>query len=205
MRQTLLAAVAASGLVAWPAAAIEPVVDPGEEIETQVEGDLNGDGTSDLAYIVSTTDGRELRVVLSYRSEVDFGFEAPEALDLEPTMLGAGSLSIDGNVLKFEDLTGGTTAIASTRRFRYDAPRKKMRLIGLDATLYSRTNAHDGFEASWNLLTGDAVTRELRLVEGAGEDAYQEGRERRFKRRSRPQWLADSPDPETMLEEMRQD
>lgn len=205
MRQTLLAAVATAGLVAWPAAAIEPVVDPGEEIETQVEGDLNGDGTGDLAYVVSTTDGRELRVVLSYRSEVDFGFEAPEALELEPTMLGAGSLSIDGNVLKFEDLTGGTTAIASTRRFRYDGPRKKMRLIGLDATLYSRTNAHDGFEASWNLLTGDAVTRELLLVEGAGEDAYQEGKERRFKRRIRPQWLADSPDPETMLEEMRQD
>jgi hypothetical protein len=205
MRKALLAAISTVGLAISPAAAIEPVVDPGEEIEARVEGDLNGDGTDDLAYVVSTDDWRELRVVLSYRSDVDFGFEAPEALDLEPTMLGPGSLSIDGKVLKFDDLTGGTTAISSTRRFRYDSLRKRMRLIGLDATLYSRTNAHDGFEASWNLLNGDAVTRELRLVEGAGEDPYANGRERRFKHRIRPQWLADSPDPETMLEEMRQD
>jgi hypothetical protein len=205
MRKVLLVAMTTAGLVAWPAAAVEPVVDSGEEVEARVDGDLNGDGTDDLAYVVGTEVWRELRIVLSYSSEADFGFEAPEALDLEPTMLGPGSLSIDGNVLKFEDLTGGTTAIASTRRFRYDGSRKRMRLIGLDATLYSRTNTHDGFEASWNLLNGDTVTRELRLVEGAGEDPYDYGRERRFKRRIRPQWLADSPDPETMLEEMRQD
>ena len=40
----------------------------------------------------------------------------PKLLPLEPTSLGPGTLSIDGNVLKVEDLTGGTTAIASTRR-----------------------------------------------------------------------------------------
>ena len=128
-----------------------------------------------------------------------------EALPLELTPHGPGTLAIEGNVLTFEDLTGGTTAIASTRRYRFDRLRKRMRLIGLDATLYSRTNAHDGFEASWNLITGDAVTRELKLVEGAGEDAYADGRKRRFKQRVRPRWLAESPDPETMLEEMRQD
>ena len=205
MRKTLLVAIATTGMAAWPAAAIEPVVAPGEEVEARIEGDLNGDGTDDLAYVVGTEEWRELRVLLSYRSEVDLGFEAPEALDLEPTMLGPGSLSIDGNVLKFEDLTGGTTAIASTRRYRYDGLRKRMRLIGMDATVYSRTNAHDGFEASWNLLNGDAITRELRLVEGAGEDPYEPGRERRFKHRVRAQWLAETPDPETMLAEMRQD
>ena len=115
-----------------------------------------------------------------------------------------GSLSIDGTVLKFEDLTGGTTAVASTRRFRYDRAHKRMRLIGLDATVYSRTNAHDGFEASWNLLNGDTFTRELRLVEGAGEDPYENGRERRFKRRIQPRFLSDAPDPETLLEESRE-
>ena len=41
-----------------------------------------------------------------------------------------------------------------------------MRLIGMDATVYSRTFAHDGFEASWNLLNGDATTRELKLNTG---------------------------------------
>src|SRR5688572_5765018 len=151
MRKALLVAVSSAGLVAWPAAAVEPVVDPGETVEARVDGDLNGDGTADLAYIVATRDWRELRVVVSAGT----GVRAPEALDLELSPLGPASLSIDGSVLKFEDLTGGTTAIASTRRFRYDGLRKRMRLIGLDATLYSRTNAHDGFEASWNLLNGD--------------------------------------------------
>ena len=142
-------------------------------------------------------------LLLSAKGEVDVDFTA-ETLELEPTMFGPGTLTIAGNVLTFEDLTGGTTAIASNRRFRYDGLRKRMRLIGLDATVYSRTNAHDGFETSWNLLNGDTITRELRLVEGAGEDAYENGWERRFKRRIRPQFLADSPDPETTLEEARQ-
>lgn len=204
MRTTLVALLLA-GFSAAPALAIEPVIAAHEIIEARVDGDLNGDGEADLAYVVGTEEWRELRVVLSYKSDVEFGEEPPEALDLEPTMLGPGSLAIDGNVLEFEDLTGGTTAIASTRRFRYDALRKRMRLIGLDATLYSRTFAHDGFEASWNLLNGDAITRELKLNEGGGDHAYNPSRERRFKHRIRPQWLAQSPDPETMLEEMRQD
>ena len=198
MRKVTLAAMAIAGLAAGPAAALEPVVGPGENIEARVDGDLNGDGAADLAYVVGTTSWRELRVALSGRGEV-------EALDLALDALGPGSLAIDGNVLKFGDLTGGTTAYSSTRRFRYDGLRKRMRLIGLDATFYSRTFAHDGFEASWNLLNGDAVTRELKLNEGGGDAAYRPGRERRFKQRVRPRWLPESPDPETMIEEMRQD
>ena len=199
MRKVTLAAMAIAGLAAGPAAALEPVVGPGETIEARVDGDLDEDGAADLAYIVSTEHWRELRVVLTRNAR------PVEALNLDLDPLGPASLTIDGKVLLFGDLTGGTTAVASTRRFRYDALRKRMRLIGLDATLYSRTNTHDGFEASWNLLNGDAVTHELRLVEGAGEDPYDRVRERRFKQRVRPRWLAESPDPETMIEEMRQD
>lgn len=200
MRKAVFVLLAA-GFSAQGALAIEPAVAPGETVEVRADGDLDGDGRADLAYIAGTDEWRELRVVLSSRP----AGQPPEALDLEVTPLGPGSLSVEGNVLNFGDLTGGTTAIASMRRFRYDSLRKRMRLIGMDATLYSRTNAHDGFEASWNLINGDAVTHELRLVEGAGEDPYESVRERRFKQRVRPRWLADSPDPETMLEEMRQD
>ena len=78
-----------------------------------------------------------------------------------------------------------------------------MRLIGLDATVHSRTFAHDGFEASWNLINGDATTRELRLNRGAGDAAYNPGRERSFKRRTRALWLSGAPDPEVFLDEMR--
>ena len=188
---------------AVPAAAQDIQLPPGTELETRTDGDLNGDGVDDIAFLAGNEDSRSLTVLLSAKGEVDVDFTA-ETLELEPTMFGPGTLTIAGHVLTFEDLTGGTTAIASNRRFRYDGLRKRMRLIGLDATVYSRTNAHDGFETSWNLLNGDTITRELRLVEGAGEDAYENGRERRFKRRIRPQFLADSPDPETTLEEARQ-
>ncbi|HEY6815946.1 MAG TPA: hypothetical protein VI168_10440 [Croceibacterium sp.] len=78
-----------------------------------------------------------------------------------------------------------------------------MRLIGLDATVHSRTYAHDEFETSWNLLTGDATTRELELNTGEGDEAHKPGPQRSFKRRIRAQWLSDAPDPETFLEEMQ--
>ena len=191
-------------LAALPAQAQEVLLEPGTELETQVDGDLNGDDINDVAYVAFGEDSRTLTVLLSNRTgEFDVEYVL-EALALEPTMLGPGALTIERGVLRFEDLTGGTTAVSSIRRFRYDAMRKQMRMIGLDATIYSRTNSHDGFEMSWNLLNGDAVTRELRLVEGAGEDAYEKGQERRFKYRTRPQWLSAAPDPETMIEEMRQ-
>jgi hypothetical protein len=202
-KRTFTTLVLAATLAAYPAAAVEPEIADGEELEARVDGDLNGDGTADLAYIVRADDWRELRVVLSYQSEVDFGFEPAEALDLDPYPLGPASLSLDGNVLKVEDLTGGTTAYATTRRFRHDGSRKRMRLIGMDVKLYSRTYAHDGAETSWNLLTGDANAHDLRLNRGDGEQAYDVVRQRSFKRRVRPIWLADSPDPETLLEEMR--
>jgi len=196
----LLAAIAA------PAQATEIVpgveLPAGVELEARVSGDLNGDGLEDAAYVAHNEDSRALTVLLSVKDEFSFDYRT-EVLVLEPSEFAPGSLTLDGNVLKFEDMTGGTTAISSTRRFRYDGRGGHMRLIGLDATLYSRTFAHDGFETSWNLLNGDATTRELRLNEGSGDAAYNPGRERSFKRRVRAQWLADAPDPETVIEEMR--
>lgn len=175
----------------------------GAEIETRVNGDLNGDGIEDAAYVAHNDDSRALTVVLSAKDEFSIDYRT-EVLALEPTSLGSGTLTLEGSVLKFEDMTGGTTAVSSTRRFRYDGRGGRMRLIGLDATVYSRTYAHDGFETSWNLLNGDATTRELKLNTGGGDAAYNPGPQRSFKRRIRAQWLADSPDPEVVLEEMRE-
>ena len=203
MRTYLLPlAVIASAPIQAHATEIAPGIElpSGVEVEARVDGDLNGDGIADIAYLAHSEDSRALTVLLSVRGSNQF---RPEVLTLEPTEFTPGSLALDGNVLKFEDMTGGTTAISSTRRFRYDGHGEQMRLIGLDATVYSRTFAHDGFETSWNLLNGDATTRELKRNTGGGDAAYNPGRERSFKRRTRALWLPNSPDPETVLEEMR--
>jgi len=68
-----------------------------------------------------------------------------------------------------------------------------MRLIGLDATLCSRTYAHDGQEASWNLLIGTLVNRTLRLNKRQGDAAYANVAEKRSKKPSKPLRLEDAP------------
>lgn len=188
-----------SFLPAAPLAAQVTQLAPGVVVEARVDGDLNGDGVADFAYVAHTEEWRALTVLLSTRGRADLEYR-PEVLLVDSTG-NMPTLSLEGDVLTLEDTTGGTTVVSSTRHFRYDARGGRMRLIGLDAAVYSRTHAHDGFETSWNLLNGDATTRELRL-DGSGE-AYKPGRERSFKRRIRAQYLADAPDPATVIEEMR--
>ncbi len=193
MKATLALAL---GLLALPAAAQEgpqPVLAEGEAAEVELRADLNADGLADLAYIAAREDSRELRVVTSYIGDVEIGENLPQVLVLDPYPLGDGVLKMQRNVLLLEELTGGTTAVFSTHRFRWDAKLAAMRLIGLDATLYSRTFAHDGKEGSWNLLTGDLITRTLKLSSGPGDRAYAKVGEKRRKKPSRPLRLEDAP------------
>jgi len=198
MRELLLPTLL---VAAVPASAQELALPEGDVLEVRADGDLNGDGVDDIAYLAHNEESRALTVMLSVKGEFDVDFR-PEVLILDPSA-APGALAIEGNVLKLEEMSSGTTVFSSTLRFRYDGRGAHMRLIGMDATVYSRTFAHDGFEASWNLLNGDATTRELKLNTGDGDEAYKPGRERSFKRRIRAQWLADTPDPETFLQEMR--
>lgn len=189
-------AAAGLALLAVPLAAQDgpqPALAQDETVEVETRGDLNGDGDPDLAYIAAREESRELRVVTSYRSATDFGENMPQVLALDPYPLADAELSIRNNVLLLGELTGGTTAVASTHRFRWDPKLGAMRLIGLDATLYSRTLAHDGQEASWNLLTGDLVTRQLKLAKGTGDAAYAKVGEKRSKKPSVPVRLENSP------------
>ena len=198
MREMLLLTLP---VAAVPASAQELALPEGDVLEVRADGDLNGDGVNDIAYLAHNEESRALTVMLSVKGEFDVDFR-PEVLILDPTAT-PNALAIEGNVLKLEEMSSGTTVFSSTLRFRYDGRGEHMRLIGMDATVHSRTFAHDGFEASWNLLNGDATTRELKLNTGDGDEAYKPGRERSFKRRIRAQWLADTPDPETFLQEMR--
>lgn len=164
----------------------------GEEIEARIAGDLNGDGVDDIAYIVRGDDKRILRVRLADKGK-GFGRAPQGMLDLDAYPLGAAEMSVAKGVLVVKDLTGGTTATAATYRFRLDPEAGRMKLIGLDATMYSRTFAHDGSELSWNLLTGDVITSTLKLS-GSGENAsYQKTGLKRFRRPIRVYWMEDAP------------
>lgn len=177
----------------------QPVLATGESVEVEVCHDLDADGTPDLAYIARGEDSRELRVVLNPARIAGKGESVSQVLPLDPWPLGDATLEVKRGVLLLTDLTGGTTAVSSTRRFRYDGTLQAMRLIGLDATLYSRTYAHDGAEVSWNLLTGAMITRVLHLNTGGGDAAYDPIEEKRSSRKSPPLRLENSPEPEDLL------
>ncbi|HSQ96195.1 MAG TPA: hypothetical protein VLM18_08905 [Croceibacterium sp.] len=195
----MLRRIAAAGsalALATSAAAFEPALRAGETLEARVDGDLDGDGTPDVAWLAGNDERRQLVVHLS-----NGGYES---LDLDTSPLDPGTLAITKGVLVFEDLTGGTTAIASTLRYRFNPKALRMRLIGLDATLYSRSQMHDGFEVSWNLLTGAVVTRNLHLNrKGKGDEAFDHIVEQRTNEASPPVWLSDTPEPEDVLTQFR--
>lgn len=172
----------------------QPLLAAGETLETSTSADWNGDGAPDLAYIAAAEERRELRVVTSFVSEVEIGMNPAQVLALDPyAPLRPAELATQGKVLVLKDLAGGTSAVSSTHRFRWDAKLDAMRLIGLDATLYSRTYSHDGDEASWNLLTGALITRTLKLSTGMDGRGYDKVGEKRRKKASKPLRLEQSP------------
>lgn len=208
LRHAVLAAILAAALVSVAAqaqAVIEPMLAAGEDVETRLTGDFNADGQPDLAYVARRDDERQLRVALSFVNEFELGAEVEEKLTLPPTSLGPALLKFQAGVLILTDLTGGTTATNTVYRFRKDKAGKPgawMRLIGLDTALYSRTWAHDGFELSWNLLTGTLTSRTLRLNKGGGDAGYLPTRLKAVARPTAPVWLADTPDPDELIREV---
>lgn len=172
----------------------------GEEVETRTDGDLNGDGDLDTVFIVASPDERHLYVVLSYRGEFDMGHQPGGDFKLEPDRLGPAELSINKGVLTIRDLTGGTTALSATYRYRAATTKggPRMRLIGLDATVYSRTYAHDGNEMSWNVATGDTITSSLKVAT-SGDRGYDKLYTRKFKRPVRTIYMEDTPGAEDEL------
>lgn len=184
-------------------AILQEHVELGEELESRADGDLDGDGDPDTAYLIASEDRRTVHVLLRIHGGGVQTHRPAGELILPETPLGPASLSIANGVLKVEDLSGGTTAMSTTYRYRFDQKTGQMRLIGLDATLYSRTFAHDGYEMSWNLLTSAIITRVLALNEGGGDAAYTPKFEQRSRRPSLPIAMKDTPDPEMIMVDLR--
>jgi hypothetical protein len=166
----------------------------GHALERRVDGDLNGDGKSDIALVRTGEDLRELVAAVTYSDEFSFGRDVVGKTELDAFAMGAATLKIVKGVLIVEELTGGTSATSATYRYRYEPGSKKMRLIGIDATYYSRTFSHDGLEFSWNLMTGDQVTHKLRLNKAGGDTAYLPSPQVRTKRPTKPIYMEQTPD-----------
>ncbi len=198
MRIAALAAI----LIATPAMAqqaspeIKAQLAKGEEVESLTEGDLNGDGRPDAVLIGRGEETRTAKAML--RTGGRLVTVGTLRLDTDP--LGGAEVSIAKGVLKITDLVGGTTAVNTVYRYRLvPGPSPRMRLIGLDATLYSRTYAHDGRAISWNLLTGDYLTRDMKLSKKGGDAAYDPILEKKSKRPSKSLYMEDTPDPNELL------
>ena len=144
-------------------------VPEGWRMETQLEADYDGDGATDIAMVIRNDDERWLLVALGEGK----GLKRIGLGELDPYPLGDASLEAKKGVLLITDLTGGTTAIQSTYRYRYEAATGRMQLIGDDAELYSRTNNHGGIRVSTNRLTGVRLSQTNTLEERDGERRFE--------------------------------
>jgi len=169
-------------------------VPSGWRMETQLEADFNADGKNDIAMVVRNDDERWLLVALGEGK----GLHRIGLGELDPFPLGDASLDAKKGVLLITDLTGGTTAIQSTYRYRFEAATGRMQLIGDDASLYSRTNSHGGIEVSTNRLTGVRLTQKSTL-DGNGE--YRFGKQVRSTVSKEKLYLETAPNPEDTVGE----
>jgi hypothetical protein len=169
----------------------------GARIETRLDADVTGDGMPDAIFVAANDEHRVLKIVAAYVDEFDNGHEpvGEVAMDIDP--LGAVSLSVKKGVLLVEDLTGGTTAIQSLYRYRFDPKARRMRLIGDDVKLYSRTNAHDSTAISTNRLNGVQIVKRSVVGDDGG---YTDQPEQKKKVGTTPIWMEDAPLPQDTLD-----
>ena len=199
----LAAGLAAGALVANAQAAVPDAIlledlPAGSGIETRLDADIDGDGIADVAFVGGVEDSRWLEVEIGRQNG---SFEAASIYRGLDHPLGPGSLSVKKNVLLVDDLTGGTTATATTYRYRWDPAAKRMRLIGLDAERYSRTNSHDSLKISWNLLTGaHEMVRGILNEDPKSDAAYNYTRPERIVRKSQPVYMEDTPNPDDLID-----
>ncbi len=167
----------------------------GATIETRLDQDVTGDGLRDLVFVARNDETRVLKVMVAHADEFNMGYEPVGEMRMGDSPLGDASLSVKKGVLIVEDLDGGTTAIQSLYRFRFDAKENRMRLIGDDVSLYSRTNAHDSTAISTNRLTGLQIVK--RSV--VGNDGYTDQPEQKKQVSTAPVWMEDAPSPAKTL------
>jgi len=168
---------------------------PGWTRESETAGDLDRDGRADLALILVSPDGEHRVLAVGRGTPQGFrkvGEAALPAHPLQPAVVGVS----ERGILSVEDLVGGDTAIRTTYRFRYDGQSGRVRLVGLDATHFSRSGQHDANRVSINFVTGERVDQ-LEKLEADGTLTPQKAR----RRKGRPAvlYMESTPEPSSVL------
>lgn len=188
---------------------------PGAHVAQRLDADLNADGLIDTVLSLSYEDApdrdayRSVQVFWGHHqdprvtSDEDDGDGGNGYANFESSPHGAPNLGFKKGILLVEDLTGGTTATQTSYRYRYDPEADDMRLIGLDAERYSRTNSHGSIKLSWNVVTGTRIVQRGEINRDTKRDdaALAYGPERRSVDKSRTYYyMPDTPNPDELLD-----
>lgn len=202
----LMAALCAPALIAaaprvppMSTAELANYLPDGATVETRLNADVNGDGLSDVVAVGRTEEKRVLRVMLAYVTQTDLGYRPVGEAEMDIDPLGSADLSFARGVLLVKDLTGGTSAVSSTYRYRFDPQKDRMRLIGDDVTYYSRTNSHGSLDISTNRLTGLRIETRSAVNTGRGNAALIPGKPVRRTVPTRPVFMEEAPLPSETL------
>lgn len=167
----------------------------GGQLETRLDADVNGDGLIDVIAVGRSEDKRTVRVMLGYITQTDLGYRPVGEGQMEIDPLGSAELQVQRGVLIVKDLTGGTSALSSTYRYRYDPAQDRMRLIGDDVTFYSRTNSHGSLDVSTNRLTGLRIETRSEVNKRGGDAALIPAKPVKKQVSRRPIYMEQAPLP----------
>ncbi|MGN6152908.1 MAG: hypothetical protein ACTHOH_13010 [Lysobacteraceae bacterium] len=174
----------------------------GARIEARLDADLDGDGLADVVVVARNDTDRVLKAFAAYVSETDNGFDPVGEMRMSYAPLAKTTLRLLHGVVVVTDIDAAATSIDATWRFRFERQRDgsgRMRLIGDDVRVHSRTGAHDSTTVSTNRLTGERIVQAA--TPGPKGDVKQPAKTSKVS--SKPLYMEDAPTPGQTLEAVR--
>jgi hypothetical protein len=201
---------AQSGASVEPAT-IEAFVPEGWEMTQRLDADLDGDRRVDTALLLTRVDDQDdhsRRLLVLMARDGSLWAAGQVALEMHPE---APVLTAKRGVLVLEYEQGGASnSMMGTYRYRYEPTSRRMRMIGVDLSSYSRTNSVDAVEISANLLTGDRIVKRSEVIDegpdgselALDERAYRDPVETRSRVAPNRWYMEDTQDPWELFEAM---
>lgn len=176
----------------------------GARVEARLDADFNGDGLTDVVVVARNDTDRVLKAFAAYSSETDNGFDPVGEMRMAYAPLAKTTLRLLHGVVIVSDTDAAATSIDATYRFRFERQPEavghgRMRLIGDDVRVHSRTGAHESTAVSTNRLTGERIVR----VSTPGPNGDVKQPPKTSKVSSKPLYMEDAPTPGQTLEAVR--